>query len=376
MQHSIQVNRYGHIPASGSGHIPALDGLRGWAILWVIIWHYVNFLKSWFPGWAGVDLFFVLSGYLITGRLMQTKGTPGYFSRFYRNRVLRIFPVYFAFLLVFFAIILLFVRSRNLPLFTLYLWHWKSFFLFTENWTFIRFGFPGDHSLQHLWSIAVEEQFYLIWPMVIFLTPSAISGTRIFSVAILLVMLIRSGFYFTYGHGSLIYYNTFFRMDSLLAGSLLYQLHDGGITIPSRFLKWVAGFFLTVFIAGCCFSNGLSPGNPFFVTIGYTILALLFACLLHLAVQNGNGIIPRFFQHRFLRFCGRISYGLYIFHVPMLLIVGTKLHLWGVARWPDRAGLIHYLSATGCLLLSFLISSLSYRYFESWFLRFKYKFDQ
>src|ERR1700761_1301740 len=117
-----------------SGYIPSLDGLRGIAILLVIAFHY-------FPGfsfgWCGVDLFFVLSGYLITGRLIATLDRPGYFTHFYRNRILRIFPLYFATLIVFFIGISFFTKPATQPLLAYYHTHWISYFLFFDNFTFI-----------------------------------------------------------------------------------------------------------------------------------------------------------------------------------------------------------------------------------------------
>jgi peptidoglycan/LPS O-acetylase OafA/YrhL len=365
MKHSIK--------GSDPGHIPALDGLRGWAILWVLMWHYLNFLKPILPGWAGVDLFFVLSGYLITGRLITTKQRPDYFSHFYRNRALRIFPLYFAILIAYFTIIHTFVRSQHLPTVVLYLDHWKSFFLFTGNWTFIIFGFPADGSLIPLWSIAVEEQFYLFWPLVIFLLPNAKTRIWFFTGGILLVLLTRITYCYFSPTGFLSYYNTFFRMDSLLAGSLLYQLHHSRIIIPPRILNGIAAALLSLFLAGYFTVKSTSPHNLFYSTAGFTLIALLSACLLHATVQPGNGFIPRFFNNGFLRFCGKISYGLYLFNFPILWMVGTKLFFWGIGRWPQQVALMHYLSSFICLLLTFLLSILSYRYFESWFLRLKNK---
>jgi len=365
MKHSIK--------GSDPGHIPALDGLRGWAILWVLTWHYLDFLKPILPGWAGVDLFFVLSGYLITGRLIQTKQRPDYFSRFYRNRILRIVPLYFALLIVYFTVIHLFVRSQHLPTVALYLDHWKSFFLFTENWTFFRFGLPLDISLLPLWSIAIEEQFYLFWPFVIFVLPGTRSRICVFTAGILLVLIARTVYFYSSPSGYLVYYNTFFRMDSLLAGSLLYQLHYAQIAIPPRLLNVITGGLAIIFGICCFLTKDTSPDNSFFSTIGFTLLALLFACLLHQTVQPGNGIIPGFFNIPFLRFCGRISYGLYLFNVPIFLMVGTKLYYWGIGRWPQQLVLIHWISAALCLFLTFLLSILSYHYFESRFLRLKNK---
>jgi peptidoglycan/LPS O-acetylase OafA/YrhL len=374
-----QNDSVGHIPAlkSSVGHIPALDGLRGWAIIWVVIWHYIEFLRSWFPGWAGVDLFFVLSGYLITGRLIQTKGNPDYFSRFYRNRLLRIAPAYYAFLLCFFAAVYLFVKPDHLPTFSLYTQHWKSFFLFTQNWTLFRLGMPPDKSLVPLWSIAVEEQFYLFWPLVIY--GLSVSATRIrkrqiwiLAAAILLVLLTRTTFYFLTASGTL-YFNTLFRMDSLLAGSGLYLLHFIGFRIPARLLRWTAVALLIALLTGCLLIKNMSPDNAFFATLGYTIIALLSTCLLHCTVQPGDGWLPRFFRAGFLRSCGKISFSLYLVHQPVYLALQPRIYHWGVIRWPLHSITIDIFSVTACLLISFGISLLSYRYFESWFLRLKDK---
>lgn len=354
---------------SHPGYIPALDGIRGLAILMVTVWHYFYSLHSWFPGWSGVDLFFVLSGYLITGRLIQTKGTPGFFLGFYRNRALRILPLYFLMLIAFFTILHLFIKN-NLSSFAIYTGHWPSFFIFTENWTFIRFGFPRDLSLLPLWSIAVEEQFYLFWPLIILLIPSGKSRIWIFSAAIFLTLLSRSLCYRITASPYQCYYNTFFRLDGMLAGSLLYQLHYSRINIPLRLFKWITAVLLIALIAGSYLSKSVSPYSFFNATAGYTLIALFFTCLLHMAVQS-EWQISRFLKMGFLRYLGKISYALYLVHVPILLFLGTRLHFWGMARWPERPALVHWTSVIASLLLSIVISVISYRYFESWFLRFK-----
>src|ERR1700743_1695759 len=123
------------MPGKLSQHIPALDGIRGLAILLVLAWHSIPTIHPFFPAWVGVDLFFVLSGYLITGRLLATKDRPGFFSRFYRNRALRILPLYYTVVIVFLAMVHFFVQEKTLPSFSLYTGHWKSFLFFTQNWT-------------------------------------------------------------------------------------------------------------------------------------------------------------------------------------------------------------------------------------------------
>jgi len=361
------------MPPHPPRYLPALDGLRGIAILMVTMWHFIPALLKIFPAWAGVDLFFVLSGYLITGRLLDSRNQPGYFSRFYRNRALRILPLYYALVIPFLAAIPLFAQEKNLPVLAIYKDHWFSFLIFTQNWTFIIFGRPRDLTLLPLWSLAVEEQFYLLWPLLIFLVPKARVLRNIFIGCILLVLLVRSGFYLYHpGSGDDIYYNTFFRMDGLVAGALLCQLHRSGIKIDSRWIKGVALALLAICLACCIAIGNTLHYNAFFPTAGYTVLALFFACVLHLVAQPG-GVLARFCNLAFLRFCGKISYSLYLIQVPVMLLIGNRLYELGHHRWPGHTQLFTWAVPAICVLLSFLFSMASYRYFESFFLRMKTK---
>jgi peptidoglycan/LPS O-acetylase OafA/YrhL len=171
--------------ASINRYVPTLDGLRGIAILVVMLFHYMTgsyhwpVLKQVFRlcrmGWLGVDLFFVLSGFLITGILLHTKSRPHYFRNFYVRRTLRIFPLYYVVLLGVFTVGAL-VSSLHTPTFLalqhrqVYLWtysvNWVNWFrsdlLFVADWI----------EANHFWSLAVEEQFYLVWPTVVFLLSS------------------------------------------------------------------------------------------------------------------------------------------------------------------------------------------------------------
>jgi peptidoglycan/LPS O-acetylase OafA/YrhL len=377
-------------PAAGNlatPRIPALDGIRGLAILFVLLWHYFPFTKPFFPGWAGVDLFFVLSGYLITGRLLATIGRSHYFSAFYRNRILRIFPLYYALITAFFLGATFLVRPVNQPHFTWYLQHWPGFFCFTQNWTMIIHGVPENLTLAPLWSLAVEEQFYLFWPLVILLTRNAATRIKGFSIGILLVLIGRTILYLQNpASAEYAYVNTFLRMDSLLMGSLLCQLHHTGIKINQRWVITGMTALAGLMTASCISLGDVQPYNAFFSTAGYSLLALFFAALLHLAVQptdkqpakpqttgtqTQNNPVTPFLNSTFLRFCGRISYCLYLIHFPVLIIIGTWLSIHGQRRWPEYTPVIRWGSLLVSLLLSFGLSALSYRYFETIFLRFK-----
>jgi peptidoglycan/LPS O-acetylase OafA/YrhL len=352
-------------------HLDPLDGLRGIAIILVLAWHYLPVVQPWLPGWMGVDLFFVLSGYLITWRLMATKEQPHYFARFYRNRVLRIFPLYYSVVIGFLLSIHFFVRPEYLSTVAIYINHWKSFFIFTENWSFIFYGQPLNLSLGPLWSIAVEEQFYLIWPAVILLLPGVKWKIRTFLFLILLILLARSIWYLTHPSAPMLYYNTFFRIDSFVIGALLFQLHDAKIKISANLVTWIMAGLLAVILFNSLSLKTPVPDDPFMMTIGYTLLALFFACSLHLAARPEKNAFSTFLNGKFLRGAGKISYCLYLIHFPIAQVIGSKTHAYALSHWPDHLILTSYISTTISLVLSISLSVLSYRYFESWFLKFK-----
>ena len=358
-------------PSTHPNHIPALDGLRGIAIIMVLLWHYLPASQSFFPGWTGVDLFFVLSGYLITWRLLATKDQPNFFSRFYRNRILRIFPLYYTLVIGFLLAIHFLVQPKNLPTFDTYTDHWKSFLIFTENWTFMWHPLPRDLSLGPLWSIAVEEQFYLIWPAIILLLPGKRSRITVFGCLILIVLLARTITYLTHPSYPRLYYNTFFRMDSFVIGALLYQLHEARIKTSPNLVAWITLGLLAILLFNNLSLKNPLPGDPFMMTAGYTILALFFACLLQLATSPKSNMFSVFLSGKILRGTGKISYCLYLVHFPVLQIVSSRFHSYGLNTWPGHGTLLTILSITTALTLSLLISIISFRYFESFFLALK-----
>src|SRR5690625_4685275 len=152
-------------------YVKELDGVRGVAILLVILFHC-------FPspltglGWIGVDLFFVLSGFLITGILIDSKGNKRYYSNFIGRRILRIFPLYY--LVLFIMLFLLPLIGRGFSSgsnYSFYLRHQGWFWSYLQNWLFSFHGFPKNLILSHFWSLGVEEQFYLVWPFLVLLLP-------------------------------------------------------------------------------------------------------------------------------------------------------------------------------------------------------------
>jgi peptidoglycan/LPS O-acetylase OafA/YrhL len=210
--------------------IPPLDGVRGLAILMVMLTHYDAFLdRRSFPqhillsvfdyGWAGVDLFFVLSGFLITGILLRSREASNYFRVFYARRILRIFPLYYFSLLVLFGLLLPAFHSQGqiLPTFPEKL----RYLLYIQNW-FIAVQWSGQY-----WSLAVEEQFYLVWPLIVYLfgrkrTLQIAIGASLFSLVLRFVL---------FGAGVnpiLILTNVFTRLDSLMIGAACACLAQEG----------------------------------------------------------------------------------------------------------------------------------------------------
>jgi peptidoglycan/LPS O-acetylase OafA/YrhL len=363
-----------------SFHIPQLDGLRGVAILLVVSQHYFGFLPFFSFGWAGLDLFFVLSGYLITGRLQAKRRDPGYFSNFYRNRALRILPLYYAALILFFTAIHFLAKKESLPLFSYYTIHWKSFFMFTQNWTFIIYGLPTAIYLLHFWSLAVEEQFYLVWPAIIYILANYRSRILLCMILPPAAIIIRIAiFFFHPGDGTAvnILFNTLCRMDAFAIGALLCEIHHAKIRIPQWVITVALFFSVAALTLSGFFFHNMAPNNPFFSTLGTTCTAILCGCLLQrslaspVATGRGSFTIARVLNLRVLRFFGRISYGLYIIHFPIFLLLYKRFYDWGTDSLPWMGPAMQITAACTCLLISLVLSIISFRYFESFFLRLK-----
>jgi peptidoglycan/LPS O-acetylase OafA/YrhL len=160
-------------------------------------------------------------------------------------------------------------------------------------------------------------------------------------------------------------------MDSLMAGSLLCQLHRNASTIPRSWVLAGIAALLALIVLSFIISGNVDFSNPFFGTVGYTVLAALFAGILHLAVQPGKSRLKAFLSVGFLRFCGRISYCLYLIHMPIIIIIGSWISINGARRWPEHALLARWTALSVSIVLSFGLSALSYRYFEPIFQRLK-----
>ena len=352
-------------------HIPALDGLRGLAVLGVAASHLfpgtaqsllTRTIQSTLSfGFVGVDLFFVPSGFLITGILYDSLGDPGYFRKFYARRVLRIFPLYYG-VLAFYALGALFFGMR----YSHQLW---SMALYLQNTSLIArpiyaYNGPSLLPLAHFWSLAVEEQFYLVWPLLVY----SLRRQRPLLITCSAFMVLCPIFRLALWHRGWPYYpvhmSTLTRADTLLAGAALALLlrspaHD-------RILRAAPWLFLCgVLLTAITFSRSDSTALSF----RYTALYVTFAGLLALAVQPS--IITDLCQFPPLRWFGRYSYGLYVFHLIFFAYLQEPLRAFIARHISPSRGLGVAMAGLICFAVSMLAAYASYNLYEARFLRLK-----
>ncbi len=299
-------------------HVPALDGLRGIAILAVLLCHfsarYSGFLRPLYLGWAGVDLFFVLSGFLITTVLVETRGAPGYYRNFYARRVLRIFPLYYA------ALAVLMMGGLALEPGALWLWFYGGNVQIAMNGWIANHG-HGWISANHFWSLSVEEHFYLAWPLVIAMVPPARMRRVCLGIAVAALAyrcaLVGCEHWIAAGENYLAaYVSTPARVDGIALGALVAVLRrEGRFAALARHAPVVAAAGAALVI-GWCGSAG--PGwerSAVVETVGHSVLALTFVAVLVLVLDGGTA--ARICSAAWLRFLGRYSYGIYVIHLPV-----------------------------------------------------------
>ena len=353
---------------------PALDGIRGLAILLVVFFHNFGFLQYFGFGWLGVDLFFVLSGYLITDILVRTVGNKHYLRNFYLKRILRIFPLYYLVLSV--TVFILPNISGIWDNLQFYVENQWWLWLYLQNWLYVIKEPEQTNFLLHFWSLAVEEQFYLFWPLVILLLRNP-GRLIIATVFFLIVVLITRIILWVNQVEGLEYFGlyTFTRVDGICIGSLLaliiYQDRD-----------WLSKYtgFIVFIVAGLnflfYFLNRASDFSfPFFPFIGYTTFAIVFAVLVYEAVQAKTKIINLIFTNPILRFFGTISYGFYVFHWPIYVVLNPWIRNQFNSRMNLQPMILELLVSILATTLGLMISILSYYFFERRFLRLKSFFN-
>jgi peptidoglycan/LPS O-acetylase OafA/YrhL len=321
-------------------HIPTLDGLRGLALLLVVIHHsaFAPATTLWpglagrlyftvaAVGWAGVDLFFVLSGFLITGILLDSRAGPHYFRNFYVRRTLRIFPLYYCVLILIFGLgpLLLPADSAGDDS-SAWLWVYgtnigqalKGGYLFPSRW----------FEINHFWSLAVEEQFYLVWPLVVYFLGR--QGLRRTCVGCMVgAILLRFVLAISGASHQAVYYLPFCRVDTLAAGAWLAIAvrDDDGVAAlmrPARWTALVSGGILLCVVVGVFQGRFEWVTSLFMQTIGLSLLWAFFGAILALVLPGGSPCLAtRLCSFSALQWLSKYSYGAYVFHVlcyPILL---------------------------------------------------------
>ena len=286
--------------------IPQLDGIRGLAILVVVVHNSGTLPRLFANGWMGVDLFFVLSGFLITGILVGTRQSECYFQNFYARRFLRILPLYYS-LLFFMFILVPLVRPSEAHVVFEKSSPWWAYPLFLQNFL-IRISTDAAGPLAVTWSLAIEEQFYLAWAIVV----RYCSDAQIRRIAVAIICLSPAlRFYLSLHHVNL-YTNLFCRLDGLMAGALLALAVRSDNFLPSRFVR-LAWFSLAVAAPLAFVTQAL---NAQWIVFSFTAVAS--ASFVYLGLFSTQKWLRVALSNRFLVYTGTISYGLYLLHkIPL-----------------------------------------------------------
>lgn len=330
-----------------------LDSIRGLAIL-LVLFHNTDafagspvlFLTSY--GWMGVDLFFVLSGFLITGILLDADPHQSYFKNFYVRRCLRIWPLYYAVLFLMFGLMPLIrpvdahiILERSSP--------WWAYPLFLQNFL-VRVPTLAAGPLGVTWSLAVEELFYVVWPFFVrYLAPA-----RLKHIALLVILFSPLLRYFLLTQHVFVYSNPFCRLDGLMAGALLVLLLRTETFSPARYLN--LAWSLLLLSAPLAYFSELRHT----AWLIYSLSALGSAALIYLALFSRQAWLQSALRNRFLAFTGVISYGLYLLHkIPYDFLKATHY---------DKHPFLSFLIT---LVASYLLAYASWNLLEKPFLKLK-----
>lgn len=370
--------------AGAAERVPALDELRSLAVLSVLAFHVAQgivphgaidagAIRVLLAGWLGVDLFFALSGFLITRILLETRSDRGYLRNFWARRALRIMPLYYTLLA---ALVLLphglFDRPSHDPV-----EHWPAWHAgFASNILIARAGWSAvPAATTPFWSLAVEEQFYLLWPLIVLLLPRRRQLVVACMASLALLPVLRAATLLNGLSGSAIYVLTPFHADGLLVGALVACLEADQLSRWRRQIvrvAWACGAGLVgLFVA----RHGLMFGDRWVQVAGFTPIAIGSGAVVALALTRGerpDPTVPR----RWLRSVGLHSYAIYLLHVPVIYTLDRAVPrvqlplLWG-ARLP-----LAILYAVTAALLTWALSLLAWHLIEKHFLKLKRHFPR
>lgn len=349
--------------------IPELDGLRAISILSVLFFH-LN-VPGFSLGWSGVFLFFVISGFLITGILLDAKGQEHYYKNFFIRRSLRIFPIYYISLIAIYVLSCL-LNKPNSDFFW-YLIYGQNYLL---GFTGFAAAFPASFS--HTWSLAIEEQFYFLWPFLV-----CILTIRKLVILLLVFVVVaissRVGVWVYTNNPFLVFTTLPSTIDSLAIGAMLaivirLPLSRKLIVNSSIVICSISLLSLIMIISCYGFSCYWSPvtmisSKPMNLFI-YTIMALFFCSLMSLVIHTDT-VFSRLLRIDIFKQIGKISYGLYLYHLPVYMyvnILAKNMTIWGGEIDTIVIGMVK-------LIITYIISLLSWHLVETKFIKAKDKFS-
>ncbi len=388
-------------PIQGA-HVPVLDGIRGLAIL-AVMWNHAthyggthafdawfNYLSWW--GWIGVDLFFVLSGYLITGILLDSRGSSRFFGNFYARRALRIFPLYYAVVAFSFLVLPPLLPPAQAERFGRIAGDGPYYLLYLQNFVLARGGVRHG-VLGVTWSLAIEEQFYFVWPSVVyFCSPRELK--RLTGALFVTALVCRAVFSLGLHLAPFsIYVLTPCRMDSLAAGAYLaVRAREAGglqaLAPAARRIGFAAALAAVALVVGERLGGLVdiwTPGQgPISIIVGFRLVALAAGALLVLVVTaKPASRLHRVFASPRLRFFGIYAYGLYLVHLPICGVLAVYVFgpayrqpphtfpmIWGTEIFGQ---ILFYGLALACVVP---VAWLSYHLYEKHFLKLKRFFGE
>ena len=314
------------------GHVTSLDGLRGVAVLLVLVSHFevlapqgltgITFINHFFRGgYLGVDIFFVLSGFLITSLLLNEHETHSkiYLLRFYGRRFLRLLPA-LTFLLLLYSIITV-LDGKEFSSISLGIWASLFYYL---NWQYV-FSFPrsfGD--LGYLWSLSIEEQFYIVWPAVVILLTKATKTVvvKIIFVAILVVFVMWHRYSLWTTPSDIpyklvtVFVRTDTRIDSLLIGCITAFIYQRRL-ISTKISKPLALLGAAVLFLHLELSK---PYTNYMFYGGFTVVAISVALIIT-GLTDDTFFLSKLLSHRYIVGIGKVSYGVYLWHYPIIKFI-------------------------------------------------------
>jgi len=363
------------MPVTLPRRIPELDGFRGIAVLMVMVEHVyeiaatrltppgpVDFLLT--HGWLGVDLFFILSGFLITGILLDERNREDYFRSFYRRRACRILPLAIACLIVY-SLVSVSTDDHG------YLVDFVLTLLFCANLN-VFFGVLPIPGTGVMWSLAVEEHFYLLWPLII--RRSSKRTVACLAASVILLSPIARGLAMHFGtHPQSVYQLSWFRFDGLAMGALLaIFVRSGYFTVRNTWLAALAWLAVILIATALLTPYGVLEAKSILgETLRYTQAQALFAAAMAVALVHQGSAATAFLRSRFLGWAAALSYCLYLIHMAVGSLYVWTLHRAGVIiSSPLGALLLRYVAV---FALCFALATLSGKYLEGPFLRMRAK---